>query len=143
MKTEATRTLIIAIAIALTLSLVGATAAIAQDKGKSTQTEAEWIKFDPAAKTVTVKVTKPGRGDDSKRLQKNKEATFNVKPEGSVLTRTTVSINGQKADLSDLSEGKTVNIYWRPDPNDDAKMFARKIDAILSEAELDAREVTD
>jgi hypothetical protein len=141
MKMLSTRTLIAAIAVALTLSLVGPTSANAQGKAKSTQTEAEWIKFDPEAKTVTVKVKKPGRGKDAKRLKKNKEATFNVKPEGSVLTRTTVSINGMKAELSDLPAGKTVNIYWRPDTSDDTKMFARKIDAILSEADLDAREV--
>jgi hypothetical protein len=129
-----------AISLACALVMAGATSALAQGKGKSVQTEAEWIAYDAAAKTVTVKVKKPGRGEDAKRLKKNKEATFKVKPEGSVLTRTTVTINGMKAELTDMPVGKTVNIYWRPDPNDDTVMFARKIDAILSEAELDERE---
>ena len=143
MKTLTTRALIATIAAALMLSLVGPTSAFAQGKAKSTQTEAEWIKFDPETNTVTVKVKKPGRDNDAKRLKKNKEATFKVKPEGSVLTRTTVSINGRKAELTDLSEGKTVNIYWRPDTSDDTVMFARKIDAIMSEEDFDARYGTD
>jgi hypothetical protein len=137
------RTLAVVTAIALACALVtaGATAALAQSKSKSVKTEAEWIAFDATAKTVTVKVKKTGSGKDAKRLlKKNKEATFKVKPEGSVLTRTTVTINGMKAELGDMPEGKTVNIYWRPDPNDKDVMFARKIDAILSDAELDERE---
>ena len=74
-------------------------------------------------------------------LKKNKEATFEVKAEGSVLTKTTVSINGQKSDLADLPEGKHVNIYWRP--KEDGTMFARKIDAIMSAKEFDAKYGTD
>ena len=106
-------------------------------KSKSTQNEAEWIAFDAAAKTVTVKITKKGKGPNKKLLKTKKEATFNVIPEGSVLTRTTVTINGIKSELTDITEGKTVLIYWVPDPN--KELFARKIDAILSEAELDER----
>lgn len=136
------RTLAVATAFvfACALAMAGATAAFAQSKGKSVKTEAEWIAFDAAAKTVTVKVKKAGSGKDAKRLKKNKEATFAVKPEGSVLTRTTVAINGMKAELTDVPAGKTVNIYWRPDANDDSVLFARKIDVILSEADFDARE---
>ena len=143
MTTGTPRTLAVVTAIGLACALVmaDATAAFAQGKVKSVRTEAEWIAFDADAKTVTVKVRKKGSGKDAKRLlKKNKEATFKVKPEGSVLTRTTVTINGMKAELTDMPAGKTVNIYWRLDPNDDSVMFARKIDAILSEADLDERE---
>ena len=35
------------------------------------------------------------------------------------------------------SAGKTVLIYWVPDPNKEGELFARKIDVIFSEAELD------
>jgi hypothetical protein len=108
-------------------------------KSKSTQNEAEWIAFDAAAKTVTVKITKKGKGPNKKLLKTRKEATFNVIPEGSVLTRTTVAINGVKAELTDIPAGKTVLIYWVPDPNKDGEFFARKIDAILSEEELDEK----
>jgi hypothetical protein len=128
-----------AVALALTVSTGFASDARAQGKGKSIQTEAEWIKFDPEAKTVTAKVKKPGRGSDAKKLlKKNKEATFAVKPEGSVLTRTTVSINGKKGELTDIQEGQTVNIYWRPDETDPSIPRARKIDVFLSDEELDA-----
>ena len=114
MHFTAKRTLSGLAAVALVIAFQAAVAAEAHAKGKSVQTEAEWIKFDPEAKTVTVKVVKPGRGDDAKKLKRNKEATFAVKPEGSVLTRTTVAINGVKGEISDIPEGKTVNVYWRP-----------------------------
>lgn len=127
-----------AVALAFAVSLGVATPAAAQGKGKSVQTEAEWVKFDAEAKTVTAKVKKPGRGKDAKKLlKKNKEATFAVKPEGSVLTRTTVAINGKKGDLTDIKEGQTVNIYWRPDETDPTIPRARKIDVFLSDEELD------
>jgi hypothetical protein len=86
---------------------------------------------------VTVKVRKPGRGKDAKLLKRNKEAVFAVKPEGSVLTRTTVSINGVKGEITDIPEGKTVNVYWRPDEKDPSILRARKIDVFLSDEELD------
>ena len=108
-------------------------------KSKSTQNEAEWIAYDAAAKTVTVKITKKGKGPNKKLLKTRKEATFNVVPEGSILTRTTVAINGVKAELTDIPAGKTVLIYWVPDPNKDGELFARKIDAIMSEEEFDAK----
>jgi hypothetical protein len=108
-------------------------------KSKSTQNEAEWIVYDAAAKTVTVKITKKGKGPNKKLLKTRKEATFNVIPEGSVLTRTTVTINGIKSELTDIPEGKTVLIYWVPDPNKEGELFARKIDAILSEEEMDEK----
>jgi len=124
---------------ALAFAFAGAFATSAGAEAKSVQTEAEWIKFDPVAKTVTVKVKKPGRGPDAKRLKKNKEAVFLVKPEGSVLTRTTVTIDSKKAELTDIPVGKTVNVYWRPDEKDKSAMFARKIDVILSDEELDEK----
>ena len=118
---------------------IAAPAAAQKKKGKSTQTEAVWIAFDEAAKTVTVKVKKPGRGKNAKRIKKGKEATFKVKPTGSVLTRTTVAINGVKGELTDIPEGKSVNVYWVPEGDD--VLFARKIDVVLSEEELAARAV--
>ena len=108
-------------------------------KSKSTQNEAQWIAFDAAAKTITVKITKKGKGPNKKVFKTGKEATFNVIPEGSVLTRSTVTINGIKAEFGDLSPGKTVLIYWIPDPNKEGEYFARKIDAIMSEEEFDEK----
>jgi hypothetical protein len=111
----------------------------AQKKSKSTQNEAEWVAYDAAAKTVTVKITKKGKGPNKKHLKPRKEATFNVIPEGSILTRTSVAINGVKGELTDISPGKTVLIYWVPDEKKDGELFARKIDVVMSEEELDAK----
>jgi hypothetical protein len=117
--------------------------AIAQDasKGKSVQTEAEWMAFDAAGNTVKVKVKKNrgGKAPEGLALKEGSEATFKVKPEGSVLTRTTVAINSQKAELKDLKPGKTVMIYWVADTADPKSRFARKIDQILSEEEAEER----
>ncbi len=120
-------------------AMVGSLAPGTAHAGKSTQTEALWVSFDPEAQTITLKIKKPGRGKDAKRLKRGKEATFNVKVEGSVLTKTTVSINGKRGELHEINEGKTVNIYWRPDENDDSQMFARKIDVIFSQEEFEER----
>ena len=75
-----------------------------------------------------------------KMLRKGKEATFNVTPEGSILTRTSVTLNGQRAEITDIPVKKTINIYWVPDQADENQRFARKIDMILSDAELEARD---
>jgi len=123
-------------------TFVTAAPATAQPKAKSTQSEAEWVNFNPCDKTVTVKVKKAGKGGKPPKelkLKQGKEASFNVKPEGSILVRTSVAINGKKGELKDIPVGKTVNIYWVPDEKDPSKRFARKIDVILSEEELDAR----
>ncbi len=53
-----------------------------------------------------------------------------------MLTRTSVAINGVKSEITDISEGRTVLIYWVPDPNKEGELFARKIDVILSDEEL-------
>jgi hypothetical protein len=123
---------------ALVLATVHAAPVEAQKrKSKTVQTEAEWITYDAEAQTITVKVTKPGRENKDKALKKNKDASFNVKAEGSVLTKTTVAVRGRKAELIDIPEGKTVNVYWVPDEKNEGARFARKIDVILSDEELD------
>jgi hypothetical protein len=111
-------------------------------KSKSTKTEAKFVSYDAAAKTITVKVVKTGKKPKNKALmmKKGKEATFKVTPEGSILTRTSVTLNGQKADITDIPEKKTINIYWVPDATDENQRFARKIDMILSDNELEARD---
>ncbi len=136
-----TRRTLVGIAAVAVVSLVAAAPdAQAQRKSKSTQSEAKWIKFDPETNQVTVKVTKPGKGakpPKELKLKRGKEASFKVKPTGSILARTSVAINGRKGELADIPEGKTVNIYWVPDENDKTARFARKIDVILSDEELD------
>ncbi len=123
-------------ALALTL---GAAVAGAQGAEKTTQTEARWVAFDAASKTVKVKVDKPGKGPNKDKLKKNQEVSFRVVPEGSVLKRTSVAINGVKGELTDIPADKKVNVYWLPDPENKEGFFARKIDVVLSEEELDKR----
>ena len=141
MKISIRRTLIGFAAAALVCVVAAAPDAQAQ-KAKSTQSEAKWMKFDPEKNQVTVKVTKPGTGAKPPKelaLRKGKEAAFKVIPTGSILARTSVAINGKKGELTDIPEGKTVNIYWVPDKDDKTARFARKIDVILSDEELDEK----
>jgi hypothetical protein len=132
-----------AFALAAAACLLAAPAALAaDDKAKSTQSEGKWVKFDPAANLVTVKITKEGKGAKPPaelKVKKGREATFKVNPSGSVLSRTSVAINGKKGEITDIPEGKTVNVYWVPDATDPKTRFARKIDVILSDEELDAK----
>ena len=122
-----------------------ATAAVAQGNQKSVQNEAQFVKYDEAASTVTVKIMKKGKGNNDlmkqfdDKVKNGKEATFNVIPTGSVLTRTSVAINGVKGEMKDLKAGKRVLIYWVEDPKKKGELFARKIDVVLSEEELDKR----
>jgi len=134
------RTTLLALACA---GLLAASAAVAADeKAKSTQSEGKWVKFDAAANTVTVKITKEGKGAKPPAevaVKKGREASFKVNPTGSVLSRTSVAINGKKGEISDIPEGKTVLVYWVQDEKDPKSRFARKIDVILSDEELDAK----
>jgi hypothetical protein len=132
--------------VALTLAIAGFAPAVhAQGNQKSVQNEAEFVKYDEAASTVTLKITKKGKGNSAlmkqfeDQVKIGKETTFNVVPTGSVLTRTSVAVNGVKGEMKDLRPGKTVQIYWVEDPNKKGQLFARKIDVVLSEDELDKR----
>lgn len=136
--TPRTRSLRLAATLACSLAVLMASGAALAAGEKTTQTEAVWIAFDPAAKTVKVKVDK-SKGPNKDKLKKNQEVTFRVVPEGSVLKRTSVAINGVKGELGEIKEGKRVNVYWLPDPENASGYFARKIDVTLSEEELDAR----
>jgi hypothetical protein len=129
-------------ALALVVATGVASEALAA-KEKSTQTEARWVKFDAAKNTVAVKVQDPGNGPNKKLMKKGAEVLFNVVPEGSILTRTTVAINGKPGNLKDIPPGKQVNVYWIPDPKKAGEFFARKIDVVLSDEELDARYGTE
>jgi hypothetical protein len=130
----------------LAVSVAGlSTAAQAQGNQKSVQNEAQFVKFDEAASTVVVKILKKGKGNSAllkqfdAQVKNGKEATFNVIPTGSVLSRTSVAVNGMKGEMKDLQPGKTILIYWVEDPKKKGELFARKIDVVLSEEEQDKR----
>jgi len=128
------------------LGVVGlATSVHAQGNQKSVQNEAQFVKFDEAASTVVVKILKKGKGNSAlmkefaAQVKNGKETTFNVIPTGSVLSRTSVAVNGVKGEMKDLQAGKTILIYWVEDPKKKGELFARKIDVVLSEEELNKR----
>ena len=140
-----TRSFVIAAAM-LAVGVAGlAPAAHAQGNQKSVQNEAQFVKFDEATSTVVVKILKKGKGNSAllkqfdAQLKNGKETTFNVIPTGSVLSRTSVAVNGMKGEMKDLKPGKTILIYWVEDPKKKGELFARKIDVVLSEEEQDKR----
>jgi len=89
-----------------------APAAMAEEKSKTERSNGRLEKYDKAASTITIK-------------DKGKQETFTVKAEGTVLTRTTVTVNARPGKLDDLKEGSPVIVYWKAEG--DGK-FARKID---------------
>jgi hypothetical protein len=116
---------------------VGAPAFASGPQTKTTSNEAEWLGFDAETSTVSAKILKAGKGPNRAKLRTGNQVTFNVIPTGSVLTRTSVAINGVRGELADIPAGKTVLIYWVPDEKKEGEFFARKVDVVLSEAELD------
>ena len=100
------------------LAAVGWLLAAAAAQAAETKTEratGRLVSADAGAKTVVVK-------------ENGKEQTYGVTPEGSVLTRTTVTMNGKAAPFSELKPGMIVIVYWKPDEADPSKRYARKID---------------
>ena len=109
---------------------------------KSTQTEAKFISYDAETRTIEVKVLKPGKRPKNKKLKlsRGKPASFKVNPEGSVLVRTSVTANGKRSSLEEIPDNKTLNIYWTPDKDDPDSRYAKKIDMIWTDEELEARD---
>jgi hypothetical protein len=111
----------------------------AQKAGKMNQIEADWVVYDAPTQMIKVKVYKVREGPQAKELKAGQEATFKVKAEGSVLSRTSVKVNGRAGKLTDINAGKRVILYWMPDDADKTAKFARTIDVTFSEEELDER----
>jgi hypothetical protein len=128
-----------AAAIAVAGLLAVGSPAAAQKAGKMNQIEADWVAYDAAAQTVKVKVKEVGKGPQAKDLKVGQEAAFKVKAEGSILTRTSVKVNGKAGKLTDINAGKRVILYWLPDEADKTARFARTIDVTFSDEELDER----
>ena len=114
----------------------------AQKKTKSTKTEAKFIAYDAESKTITVKVLKSGKRPKNRKLslKKGKKATFKIKPEGSILMRTSVTADGMRSSIDEVPDNKTLNIYWVPDEKDPDVRFARKIDMVYTDQELAERD---
>jgi len=61
--------------------------------------------------------------------EKGKKRTYFVKIEGSVLTRTTSTMNAKPVKLTEIPVGAPVFVYWKPDEQDKKIRRARKVDA--------------
>ncbi|MFB0979010.1 MAG: hypothetical protein QMC73_15220 [Myxococcota bacterium] len=85
--------------------------------------DARLLAFDTEAGTMTVK-------------ERGKKVVYDVKFEGSVLKRTTATINSKPVKLTEIPLKAPVNIYWLPDEADKKKRFARKVDALKIPKEL-------
>ena len=62
--------------------------------------------------------------------EKGKKVVYNVKFEGSVLTRTTATMNAKPVKLTQIPIKAPINIYWMPDENNPKERYARKVDAL-------------
>ena len=87
----------------------------AADEVKSERANGKLVSYDASAQTIVVK-------------EGGKEQPYQVKAEGSVLTRTTVTMNGKVAKFDDVKPGMVVIVYWKPDPADATRRNARKMD---------------
>jgi len=129
----------IASAAALALLLAHAPDAAAQ-KSTQIETEGEFLSYDAAAHTITIKVIKPGKGATPPRelkLRQGQEAAFHVEEEGSVLSRTTVKLqSGTAGAFTDLEAGRKVRVFWVPDPNGKQARFARSVSVFVPAEEL-------
>lgn len=96
----------------------GAAPAAAKEPGKSETKRLQGILqgYDAEAETITVRAS-------------SGPVTLNVMNEGSVLKRTTATVNSKPTQVSELPEGSPVIVYWIPDPNAEGEKFARKVDA--------------
>ena len=116
MSIRVKRALIAVTALAVVLAAFSADPAHAQKKSKVKQVQGQYLSFDEATSTIKVK-------------EKGKEQVYTVKPEGSILSRTAVKINGHDAKITELPPNSRIILYWMPDEKDPKKRFARTIDA--------------
>ncbi|MBW2724317.1 MAG: hypothetical protein JRE71_08015 [Deltaproteobacteria bacterium] len=123
MQSFTQRSLVRALAAAVILSFTfGAGAADAKSKIRQAR-DVRLLAFDTEAGTMTVK-------------EKGKKVVYNVIFEGSVLKRTTATIDAKPVKLTDIPLKTPINIYWLPDEKDKKKRFARKVDALKIPEEL-------
>ena len=139
------RTFALPLAILALLAFAFVAAPAGAEKSKSVQNEAEFRELRRGEQHRRRQDHEEGQGNKKllkahkTDVKKGKEVTFNVIPTGSVLKRTSVAINGVKGEMTDLQPGKRILIYWIEDPNKEGELFARKIDVVLSEEELNKR----
>ncbi len=123
MQSFTRRSWVCALAAAVILSFTfGVGSADAKSKIKQAR-DVRLLAFDTEAGTMTVK-------------EKGKKVVYNVIFEGSVLKRTTATIDAKPVKLTEIPLKTAINIYWLPDEKDKKKRFARKVDALKIPEEL-------
>ena len=134
-----TRSLFAAIAAIVMTSFI-ATVPASAAKVKSIKTEAKFQKFDPETKTITAKIRKAGKKPKNKKiaLKTGKEASFRVTPDGSVLTRTSVTLDAKPFPITEIEKDTSIVIYWIPDEKNPDGRYAKKIDLVLTDEEQEA-----
>jgi hypothetical protein len=90
--------------------------AVAGSNSKIKKSQGRLVSLDTDAKQMTVKV-------------KGKKVVYNVKLEGSVMTRTTATMNAKPTRLEEIPIKAPVIVYWIDDEADPKQKFARKVDA--------------
>ena len=106
---------VFAAALVAIVAVFASAPASAQGETKTERSNGRVVSYDKAGGKLTIK-------------DKGKETTFNVTAEGSVLTRTTVTLNARPAKLDDLKPNAVVVVYWRPNAAHADQKDARKID---------------
>ena len=128
-----TRTALVAAAL---LFVAPASRAPAEGKNKQIETEAEFISFNAADDTITVKVRKTGLrpSDKSLAIRQGRPVAFYVVPTGSVLQRTTVkNQDGTAGTFEDLRAGRKVKVFWVAE---DGKRKARSVSVYVPAEEV-------
>lgn len=124
------------VAAAALLYLAPVGLALAQAESVQIETEAEFISFNPADETITVKVRKTGRrpSDKSLAIRQGRPVVFYVVPTGSVLQRTTVkNQDGTAGTFEDLEAGRRVRVFW---VIEDGKRKARSVSVFIPAEEV-------
>jgi hypothetical protein len=117
---------------------LGVAARASAEAPRSVRTEGQLVAYDAEKRTLTLKVTRAGT-DEAGDLAVGRSVVFQVEPGGSVLNRTSVSIHGARGTLDAIPPGAMLQVYWRPDAADPTHRFARKVDVVAADEQLDGR----
>jgi len=121
------------------LVALGAAVRAGAETPSSIRTEGQLVAYDAQARTLKLKVTRTGTDEASGDLAVGRTVAFQVEPEGSVLSRTSVSIHGARGTLDAIPVGAMLQVYWRPDAADPTRRVARKVDVVAADEKLDER----
>ena len=100
----------------MTAALLATVGPALAQKSEARMSEGRLVGLDHDEGTMTVK-------------EKGKKIVYQVQFEGSVLARTTSTMNARPVKLDEIPIDAPVIVYWRPDESDRKVRHARKVDA--------------